>query len=297
MKRPLLFLLLLFIPVNVFSQKIHFCDNDNVWKIYHQSFPPGPLSIWTITNYFNGQVIIKGVAYKHLSNSLNFYVREDTADAKVYYCCRQVDSAEEVLYDYNWKVGDTVHYSSDTACMSKAYYTVASVDSVLINGNWYHVWNMAQLINPSACNVFTFKVIEGLGSTIGPLQCLDAMAFETQNDLICFTSDGNIYPLSKKVGEIDNTNSCTLSIPDVLVSQAASAYPNPVTPLSRIRLPYVMTSGIVQIVNVVGQVIWKRAVTNEKEIWIGDKIEVPGVYYYKITDNDGKLLLGKLNKE
>lgn len=240
MKRPLLFLLLLLISAAAFGQKIHFCDNDNVWKIYHQSFPPGPLSTWTITNYFNGQVIIKGIAYKRLSNLLNFYVREDTADAKVYYCCRQVDSAEEVLYDYNWKVGDTVHYGSDTACMSKAYYTVASVDTVLINGNWYHVWNMAQLINPTACNVFTFKVIEGLGSTIGPLQCLNAMAFEAQNDLICFTSGGNIYPLSKKVEKIDNTTSCTLSIQDVPASQPASVYPNPITPCTRIIFPYMI---------------------------------------------------------
>ncbi len=298
MKRPLLFLLLVLISVNVFGQKIHFCDSTNVWGTIWSSWNE-PFVHNAYSHFSSGKETVKGIEYLVLTRgslmvNQQVLVREDTLNGLVYYLTE--DSTDEVLYNYNWNIGDTVHYSYNSKYHSY-FYMVKSIDSVKTNTVFHKVWKLQFLPVTNEGAYQTYFIIEGIGSTIGPAGGLYPSAFETDEKLSCFTNRSNTPIILPSVDYFDNNTSCTLSIQDVSASQPASVHPNPVTPFSRIRLPYEMRSGVVKIINAVGQVIWQRTITNEKEIWIGDKIDVPGVYYYKITDNDGKLLQGKLNKE
>lgn len=292
MKRPLLFLLLSLISVAAFGQKIRFCDSTNEWRMVHADWNH-PYWMSYKLQYDTGIVAINGMTYRTLNGIL---IREDTALNQILYCRK--DSTEEVLYNYNWQKGDTVHYNYDTLYNKQFYYLVDSVGQALISGDTVKFWKMKYLPSVSTSNgYYEYFVIEGIGCTIGPIGGLMPGVFENDDRLSCFTNRGVQPSVSPVLSFFDNTTSCTLSIQGVSASQPASVYPNPITPSTRIKLPYEMNNGIVQIINTIGQVVWQRSVTNEKEIWIGDKIDVPGMYYYKITGNDGKQLQGKLNKE
>ncbi len=229
-------------------------------------------------------------------------VREDTIAKKVYGVYLNAigtitDSAEHVLYDYTLQVGDT---------FKRAYtvnHYVADIDSVLINSTWYKTWHLVPTVIDTPVGQGAqndYYVIEGIGCIQYPFFPADPTTFESSYALTCFSTNGTTPPLSQKVGPyFDNTSSCSLTF-GLAVNNVASTvkstylFPNPIDETSIIILPYIILSGIFTVQNDVGQIIINAPFQNKEEVLIGDKIHIPGIYYYRVTDNEtGKMFPGK----
>lgn len=301
MKKANLILLFALATFSSFGQKIRFTDSTNVWEILNivTDATTGPFAGYELLND-TGSLIFDSKKYRRISLS---YVIEDTINNKVFIryfntMTGSLDTSDELLYDYNWAVGDTVRYFHPG--WHSSVYWVAAIDSTQINSIWYKVWHF-EGSGPS------YNVIEGIGCTnkfdypVNPYP-----PFEFSSQLICFSNQRATYPLSNPISSwgvlgdiyLNNTTSCDnpLGIKDVS-KHKTELYPNPIDNTTKIAFPY-NVSGSLIILNVIGQAVVNLPFTNKNELLIGDKITSPGLYYYRMTDEQGgKVFSGKFVKQ
>ena len=303
MKKALWITLLILACFSSFAQKIRFSDSTNQWTWLFCSIDGGqPIWLYSYLSFenYSGTVIINSHEYLGLGSSL---IREDTIANKVfirYYntSTSTLDTVDEVLYDYNLSVGDTIkHYVSDYFSTS----WVTSIDSTLINGIWYKVWHFSgNLVTPGYfIGGFAYNVIEGIGCTNGLTYPYNpAPPFEASDQLVCFQNMGDSPPLSNPVTSwgvaiivyFDDSASCAMHPLDISKlnnkNKITSIFPNPIDRTSKIVLPD-KGSGTLAVFNDLGQMIFCSTFEHKAELLIGDKINVPGIYFYRITDNEG----------
>ena len=144
-----------------------------------------------------------------------------------------------------------------------------------------------------------FDVIEGIGCTDDPIFPLFPLNFEAGTQLFCFNTNSTTPTVSPKVsGYFDNTTSCTLGVDQITPkSKTTTIYPNPIDETSKIVFSNNISTGSVTVVNDIGQVVLNIPFQNKDDLLIGDKINVPGIYFYRVTDNNnGQVLSGKFVK-
>lgn len=286
MKKLLHVILLLICTYTVNAQKIHFTDTSNKWTVWYRYQATG---LQTNIYSYTGDTTINGLQYRVSQFGL---VREDTASHKVYIKnCRNntgiqfSDTNELVLYDYNLVVGDTVRYIYGKPNDSFVSY-VKTVDSVKINNTWHRTWLMEPLVFSQH-----YTVIEGVGSTAGPWIPVHPAIFEDGWTLKCFYNNGihpTVVPAVAVFGApaaFDNDQSCALAIQDIdKWNKNVKLVPNPANSRSRILLPNEIMQGRLTIVNTIGQTVYAHFIKNETEIYIGDKLNAAGIYFYTVTD-------------
>lgn len=202
------FVLIFFVSIcflNVRAQKIHFTDSMNQWYIWHE----GPDGYWG-TGYlgFTSDTIIGGFQYRILS-TVNwsggaswlpeaFGFREDSLGVYIRALSDGYpDTAERIYLDYTKNVGDTFSgYCYDT--FQSYSYLVYAVDSTVINGVWHKVWHYVDAANGYPY----FEVIEGVGSTWGPVWMECPWVFENMWWLLCFTTNDSHPIASPPVHEV-----------------------------------------------------------------------------------------------
>jgi hypothetical protein len=273
------FIVFAFTTLPAHSQKMRFTDSTNLW-VTKWTYNSG-----TTLEYhaFNGSAIFNGVQYVKLVPFLGgeFFVREDTMAGKVYFKKHLTDTMEYVAYDYNLQVGDTIMPRTKTGSIQK--YTVASIDSVLIQSVHHKVWYFNVVTWPATVQWLT--VIEGVGELHGPTFTfhLPDQFFDGYYDLVCFSTHNTTPPLSKKVGMLDNISSCVLSV-DNNPRQLASGivFPNPISSSSSLRIEGPGKSQLF-IWNVLGQEVYTTEIEGMNSIPIGKHIQQPGIYYYKFV--------------
>ncbi len=297
MKKILLAFVLLTLASSSFAQKIRFSDSTNVWHVYQD----GINGNYVHTLNYTGTTTIHSVVYRKIdefaSGTSSFaitecpcLIREDTLANKVFIVKpTAIDTAEQVLMDYNLRVGDTLKGNNTST------YTVASLDSVSINSRWYKVWH---LTSPAGGTYNDYTIIEGIGSIPILWFPVDTEAtFENQFLLTCFANNGTTPFVSPLVdGYFDNATSCTLSVNDINTkSKTANVSPNPISRDSKITLPYSISSGTLVVLNDIGQTIISTTFQHKDELLIGDKIVTPGIFFYRVTDKGtGNVFAGKV---
>ncbi len=140
-------------------------------------------------------------------------IRQDVPNKKVYYVTPS-SSTEELLYDFNMGIGDTVQ--GYLASYPGMYDTVISIDSVLVGNDYRKRW----YIN----NWYEIYLIEGIGSTYGLLEFSPGSLTDAYGyNLDCFMQDQlPLYP--------DTNTNCQLitSINDIgMLPDQMKVYPNP----------------------------------------------------------------------
>ncbi len=269
-----------------FGQKIHFNDSTNRWTCFMVNDVSWPYFVNKYICSYLGEVTYSGLKYRPLHCRLgNVPVREDTILHKVYAIDNVYSSGdtERVLYDFSLQLGDTFKYRS-------IYHIVTSIDSVVINSTWHKIWYL------KASNYYMhadYLVIEGIGGLGDPMFPLNPVEGEFGNPLTCFSTHDSTPPLSKMVGYyFDNDSSCRLTfgmgVPNVMGrTPTSNVAPNPINESSNILLPNVIQSGILQVYNTLGQLVVQEKYSHFDSIPIGDKIFVPGLYYYIVRDEIG----------
>jgi len=276
--------------MTAFAQRIHFSDSTNQWT-YDSHFCDTSLTRGRSTDTYSGDTAIYGRTYKkylhYAIGSGYVFLREDTIAQKVY--IRGVDdTGDNVLYDYTLNVGDTFYV--DTSSPARTTYYVASMDSVLINTLWYKTWHFILATGYGVGGAY-YTVIEGIGCDVHPLYPLVAPGnIETCYNLTCFHNHGTAPLVSPEVdGYFDNASSCALTYTGVKNitnnNTTASIYPNPIDATSKIVFSYNIASGSLVIVNDIGQMVTHTAFQNKDEVWTGDMIHTPGIYFYRVTDD------------
>lgn len=272
-----------------YSQKIHFSDTSNRWKVI----------------LFNPDGAI-GEDYCHLAgNLLNYYgttssIREDTIANKVYIITSvypDYDTSEYLLYDFNLIVGDTLK-------TRYAHHYISSIDTITVNGTLQKTWLLKGCWKDSAKHfdvLNDYYVIEGIGCLNSPQFPDYPFTFEVGSELVCFENRGIKPTLSHNPSYyFDNTTSCDNSFglwihtPHNVIN--VQIFPNPINELTGVIFP-IKFNGIITITNLNGNIITREVVNNTTEINIGRKIELPGVYFYNIIDvSNGKAQNGMLVK-
>ncbi len=245
-----------------------------------------------ITYSYSGSTTISGRQYFNLGS---YCIREDTVANKVFYTNGPTDNIDKVLYDYNLVVGDTI---------GSAATRVSSMSSTIINGVTYKIWQISDLESPD------YYVIEGIGSTNGFDRPFTKIGLFASVQLTCFTNYNGHQALSQPVlshGIIasqddlnfDNAKTCVLGVNEVASKNTTTTlFPDPIIETSKIVFPYTISSGSIVIVNDVGQSIINATIQNKDQWVIGDKIKVPGIYVYRVTDNQkGLVFSGKFVKQ
>jgi hypothetical protein len=265
-----------------------------VWQWSYWDYSDIPYFSESHTDKYTGDTVYHGTNYLKLDvgpGSIVF-IREDTTMNKVFIVPFDIgndpmnhDTVEHILYDYNLVVGDTFYFNNTIP------HYVSNIDSVLINGVQYKIWELAP-----ANGSLPYYVLEGIGSLSFTCFPADPVIFEANTTLTCFTTHNSTPPLDHKVDYyFDNATSCTLAVNDITKkNKNAVVSPNPITTDSKITLPYSISSGTLVVLNDIGQTIINTPFQNKDELLIGDNIATPGIFFFSVTDKGtGNVFAGK----
>ncbi len=200
MKRFLI-LFLLVANVPAFAQKIHFSDKTNHWvysfsgydlcegkkfvrygidtMMFGRAYQPMVDSYYTDPHTIASGCIPKGAKGDGL------FIREDTTAGFVYGIWPEHDTVEKVLFNYNLRVGDSVHNLNDSS-WSKYVDSVYYIDSTPIGAYFYKTFFLKStyLLGSTPRDMW---FIEGLGAVGHILKPIFADGFEYSERLICFS--------------------------------------------------------------------------------------------------------------
>jgi hypothetical protein len=113
-------------------------------------------------------------------------IRQDTALRKVYFL-PPGSTTDTLLYDFNLAVGDTIRTFITFGGELEA--VVTAIDSILIGSQYRKIWTVP-------IEHWPFKIIEGIGSTRGPIvQISDLGGYTQYETLICYSHNNQtLYP-------------------------------------------------------------------------------------------------------
>ena len=247
-------------PINTLSVYHPFPDSSAMWKMHHVSsgLCPGVAEdLYSII--ISGDTLINAQKYQKLnvsgvqiiSSSGNWIcpntalgykgaVREDSANRKVFFIPKTTNT-EQLLYDFNMQVGDTV--KGYTAAPPSSPDKVISIDSVMTSLGFRKRWNI------NTC--YGISLIEGIGSMYGLIEkspgCVTDQAYYS---LVCFQQNGaGVYPaFSANCSMVTGVNSQDALLPEIKL------YPNPASDILNIELPEIENIGSanIQVYNYLG---------------------------------------------
>jgi hypothetical protein len=224
---------------------------------------------------FTGEIPMQGVicpplAIENTSLSTNIFVREDTVAKRVYIYDENYTPHEQLLYDFSLQIGDTLHsnYNGNNSLV------VTNIDSVtLTNGEIRKRISFQGL--PTLSNY-----IEGIGGSQGLFYPFEWPAMSVAyGGYFCISEDGiSIWGsdcTNYFVGISENHH-------DVL----GTFSPNPANTNLMVRLNKAKHVVIFQLVNIEGQLITSRTLT-EVETGINLSNVAQGLYIARLISDEG----------
>ncbi|MBK6396705.1 MAG: T9SS type A sorting domain-containing protein [Bacteroidetes bacterium] len=272
-----------------------FPDSNAVWNIDESAYCfMLPFATLRYSIVMDGDTLIGGSNYHKLNipyvdtTSAPCYtgypqyagsIREDVA-LKMVYIIPPDDSVEQVLYDFNLEVGDTVHGYLGSWLFPNNLDTVTAIDSILVGNSYRKRW--------SICPNYDIFIIEGVGSTFGLIEYSPGSmsADFTQYTVRCFKqNDTLLYPYWNTTCDLINTAD--------KINQSAfktSVFPNPFTMESTLTIdPSIELSDLnLSIYNSLGILTRNHKIVDHSTTIRKDDLP-NGLYYLKIL-KDGLII-------
>jgi hypothetical protein len=300
MKKFLLFLLLLLSFYSKGQTNVYhpFPDSNAVWNVVirESCINPSDYCEQLYSYIITGDTIIGSNNYHKLSvpivervatgltclNCTGFwpgggagFIRQDIPAKKVYFI-ESGNSVEQLLYDFNMQVGDTVGgYIEPSACISNPS-VVASIDSILIGSSYRKRWDLT--------GGHYEYLIEGMGLTfgigtivnfLGKSDCgfIDASG----PSLICFTQNDTIqyHPLSSYACEVITG---TKNISEDNISLIIS--PNPAH--NKLNIECKLQNAELKIYDIMGREVLEEKIHSSLSTFNFQLLE--GVYFVRVSD-------------
>ncbi len=206
--------------------------------------------------------------------------RNDHPNKKVY-IVPEADSIEQLLFDFDMQVGDSLKGFLSVCAPNVSCDIVISIDSVLVGNSYRKRW----FVNP----YYNVYFIEGIGSTYGLLRYIPAnMSDHDAINLDCFQQNAqNLYP--------DTLGSCplltsvaTLPSPENIIK----IHPNPSKGNINVDLGSTKISESWTLFSLNGQVIQSEKIHSKNQFEI--KGMSPGFYLLTISFEDGRKVNRKI---
>jgi len=290
MNKPVFVLLFTVIAVASFSQTyIPLPANNGKWCIeYNNHFIPPPP--WWFTNYwetyYDGDTVIQNLNYKRITkteydifclseivNGPEYIgaIRDDANNRKVYLVPPGREN-EELIYDFNLSVGDTIYSYLN---FWPEPIIIEYVDSVLVGQNYHRRLEFQYGLG---------SIIEGIGSETGLLE--ELIAFEGGSNLCALFVDSALYYPEDSCYLM--TDTClTLDIENPNLSENfLEIFPNPAQDYFTIRTVNGKNiSGLsFQIYNSSGYEVLSGSMLDQKVINVSTLS--PGIYLIRLTGNN-----------
>ena len=203
-------------------------------------------------------------------------IRQDSAARKIFFVPPS-GSAEQLLYDFNMQVGDTIQGYLDYFGLPS---TVQFIDSVLIGSTFRKRWNLS---------CYGIQVIEGIGNTYGLIEYLPGCATDfPEYTLTCFSqNEATLYP--------DITNDCELitSVKSASSKMIVSTlFPNPFSSIATFTLDSEHDKTELKIYNTLGKQVRQQMINALSTTIYRDGLS-NGIYFYQVTSEKGQLTSGK----
>ena len=304
--RILLLLLLILVSEMAEARKIRFTDTSNKWTLLYVSNSGWPYVETKVEiNRFLRDTVIAGVNYRRLSTP-ELAVREDTVQGRLYfrfvsdnyYDVGGTDTFEHLLFDYNFKIGDSLRMDYGTHHFT---HGVQAIDSVQLGSAYYKRWHME-----SRPGFQSYSFIEGLGTPKGTTWNVFPLNFEHGYQLRCFSNNGAnpicVPPIPLPYGYLipvysgpqtalyfDNDSSCILQrapigVVHIVAGTNPILAPNPGGRESILRFPFAAGKAILSITDVTGRDVARDFFDGKTDIPIGQYLSTPGVYFYTLQD-------------
>ncbi len=229
-------------------------------ETYHKFFTP------FVQSFLSGSCTVTNLTgYKGA-------IRQDTLAKKVFYI-PPTSSTEQLLYDYNLQIGDTVKGFLESFALSQD--TVYSIDSVLVGSNYYKRWNI------NTC--YNIYIIEGIGSTYGLLQLSPGCATDFPDYSInCFEQNGiTLYP-----GTATNCQIITSVNSTAPISNQVKVFPNPSNGSFSVNFDQPINISEIQLTDLLGNIVFRQPSNNQKKIDIDNLPS--GTYILTVIDKENK---------
>lgn len=294
----------------------HFPDSNAIWGETYSIGSCGCGYNSYIYNYvLKGDTIVNGLTYRKVYKNDGYIIqdctclgpyavlwegdtyfygayREDTMK-HIYMCCTyDLGSKDTLLYDFNLKVGDTLHQYNVSHYYSQPD-RVFSIDSTLVGGVYRKRFNIEVANDTLLWSIPS--IIEGIGSTHGLFAPM-TIPFEGGTYLNCFSQNG------KTIWPYPVTDSCGLYYLGVPALQqnkpVITIYPNPSKGLFTFDISSDNYQPIkaVEVYNVWGEKVFTgtlRSTQGDNSINLSNQPN--GVYFYRITgENENLIGEGKL---
>jgi hypothetical protein len=324
------FIVLIFLVVNaflVFAQKYQPVDSNMVWQYTNSIKISGnPLCIEeeNASYQFHGFTINNGNIWYKLFKSATFkwaavqypctfpitstnytdvflgYLLNDSITKKTYFTpslnVNHVPSANEILFDFlNKNVGDSISFKYITPMMPQNFpnikFKITYKDSLLISGKYHKSYTVqTNTINAWFTYQKPLKIIEGVGSTLGPFHPIFTN-WEQWSKLKCFskkqssflvTSDTSCIPTSFFCGTINAVPNIELPV--------FSISPNPVSNILNITD---LEPEQIRITDIFGKVVLEQ---NENASKVNVQALPPGLYMIRLSSRN-RTFISKFIKE
>lgn len=208
-------------------------------------------------------------------------IRQDTLARKVFFVTPN-DTTEQLLFDFNMQVGDTVQGYTEDSAFGKD--TVQAIDSILIGNSYRKRW----LLSPGAN--YYIQLIEGIGSTYAMMAQSWSYASNAPDYYLgCFSQNGiTLYP--------DSTSNCQVIvgvISDYSKNISIVLFPNPFTNEFTIQTNTSELSEII-IRDISSRNILRQKFTNS--VSLNTDQLARGLYIYEVRSKDGSCMKGKITK-
>lgn len=209
---------------------------------------------WTIPGHFVGSI------------------RQDTSNKKVFFI-PPTDTIEQLLYDFNMAIGDTVKGYIERYISPANRDRVQSIDSVLVGNSYRKRWKINSWYN--------IYFIEGIGSTYGlvnpsPGNGTDGPIF----DISCFHQNGQtLYPNTTTNCEIITfVNSIDKFLNEIKI------YPNPSK--GSFTADFNQSVKKIWLTDLLGNIIFNHETNNQTKLKIDNLSS--GTYILTAVDKDGR---------
>ena len=284
------------------AQTNHYFQNSPVWKVSSTCSIGGPCYRIDDSNYYpKGDTLIDSITYVRIFQvgqghfdwqapfpnpgcSGNYINPETTpsyflrSDFKQMYIRFPGDSAEQLLYDFNLNVGDTLPVT-----YNNLYHdiVVSAVDSFLTPNGYYKRFALS---GPTWSNY----LIEGVGHSRGLAQPLRA-PLECAYMLDCFgMQDSAYYPTSGPT--------CTIAIGiNELKNQIpVDVYPNPFKQQTTFSFDASLKNVELKLHDVIGQTINYQYLEPSGKITLDRGQLNSGIYFFELLQNNVTKASGKL---
>ncbi len=256
----------------------------------------------TVDTYqLNGDTLINGLTYHKLYHYLanydncpppwtsasigKIYLRQEAIQKKVW-IFDVASQHEEIFYDFNLNIGDTIDQGEQCWAYGGFKYKVFLIDSVLINGNYRKRFNYFPL-GDSGC---ISSMVEGIGAlhglTFQPSTCFEYFPYLTsfiENNQALYVDSFRTSTCYDFLLDIDESSN----------QKILSVYPNPFHSSTLFELSYGFQNAELKVYNSVGINVLQLKINSPITILNRNNL-ISGFYYFQITNSNQIIANGKL---